>query len=230
MAPRPAPERYEPLPGLLGIPAYFVRKLSARGRRTAMVAGALALVALVAGLAVAIPAIVETKAEHAATERRATAQARAARIAELRAELRSVDGRGTPSRGLSGAAAISARWALAADLATAVEADARSRAAAGELAHAPTRVECVRFPVGVDVPNPAADPGLRRGRYSCLAVTAEIPAQSSTRGGTIGYPYRALVDFPSGRYTFCKISGRPGEGSLTRRIDVTVPPACGGEA
>ena len=44
----------------------------------------------------------------------------------------------------------------------------------------------------------------------------------------IGLPYRALVDFPSGRFTYCKVSGRPGEGSLRREILVTVPAACGG--
>ena len=38
-------DRYEPLPGLLGIPRYLVRKLSPRGRRIlAIVAGVLAVV------------------------------------------------------------------------------------------------------------------------------------------------------------------------------------------
>jgi hypothetical protein len=229
MAPRGEPDRYEPLPGLLAIPGHLVRRVArGRRRRTVIAAAVLLAAALVAGLAVAVPAIVDSKAERAAAERRVAAQARATRIAELRAELRRVDGHGTPSRGLDGAAATSARWALAADLTTAVTADARRRAAAGELAQAPIRVECVRFPVGVGVPNPAGDPGVRRGRYSCLAVTADIPAQASTRGGAIGYPYRALVDFHSGRYSFCKISGRPGEGALRRAIDVAVPRACGG--
>jgi hypothetical protein len=36
------------------------------------------------------------------------------------------------------------------------------------------------------------------------------------------------VDFESGRFSYCKISGRPGEGSLTREFPVRVPKACGG--
>jgi hypothetical protein len=36
------------------------------------------------------------------------------------------------------------------------------------------------------------------------------------------------VDFQSGKYTFCKISGRPGELAFTRKIRAPVPHACGG--
>jgi hypothetical protein len=32
----------------------------------------------------------------------------------------------------------------------------------------------------------------------------------------------------SGRYALCKTSGRPGEGSYTRRVEVPLPKACGG--
>jgi hypothetical protein len=59
-------------------------------------------------------------------------------------------------------------------------------------------------------------------------VTADIAPQASTRGGTIGYPYRALVHFGPGRFSFCKVSGRPGEGSLLHAVEVAVPRACGG--
>ena len=33
------------------------------------------------------------------------------------------------------------------------------------------------------------------------------------------------IDFDSGRYAFCKIVGRPGEGQLRRHIGPTVPRA-----
>lgn len=218
------PDRYEPVPGLLGIPGFLLGKLSRRGR---IAVAAVALLGI-AGIAAALPGIVESKRERAAAERREADRAHAARLAELRAELRQVDGRGTPARGLSGDAALTARRALAADLAAAVSRDATARAGTGEFAQAPGRVECSRFPAGVHGEDPATDLGHRRGRYACLAITADIPAQESTRGGSIGYPYRALVDFRSGRFSFCKISGRPGEGSLRHEIEVAVPATCGG--
>jgi hypothetical protein len=218
------PDRYEPLPGVLGIPRFLFRKLSQRGR----IAVVAVLLLAVAGTAAALPGIVESKREHDAAERREAARAHAARLAELRAELRRVNGRGTPARGLHGGAAVTARRALAADLAAAVTRDAHDRARSGEFAQEPMRVDCSRFPAGARGEDPVTDLTHRRGRYACLAVTADIPAQESTRGGSIGYPYRALVDFRSGRYSFCKISGRPGEGSLTHEIEVAVPAACGG--
>jgi hypothetical protein len=228
MAPRAQPERYEPLPGLLGIPGYFARRLSPRGRRIALVAGVLLALGAVAGLAVGVPALVDSRRAQAAAERAATARLRAERLAELRAELRPVPGRAAPARGLTGAAALSARHATAAVLAQAILTDAVARARAGTLGHRSTRVECARYPTAPGEPDPADDLTARRGRYACLAVTADIAPQQSTSGGFFGYPYRALVDFRSGRFSFCKISGRPGEGSLAQTLVVPVPPSCGG--
>jgi hypothetical protein len=78
--------------------------------------------------------------------------------------------------------------------------------------------------------DPATDLANLVGRYSCLAITADAPKTATSNPSSIGYPYRARVDFPTGKYTFCKISGRPGEGSLTRKSPVQVPVACGGDA
>jgi hypothetical protein len=221
-------DRYEPLPGLLEIPGFLVRKLSPRGRRIAAVAAGVIAVALAAALALAIPAIVDDKRERAATAERASAQLRAERTARLEAEMRLVRGTGTPARGLEGGAAITARRALAADLAAAVEADARARVAAGELDRAVDRAQCERYPRGARGEDPATNLASPTGRYACLAVSADVPETAYNEGSAIGYPYRALVDFETGRFTFCKISGKPGEGSLTRHHPVTVPAACGG--
>lgn len=65
----------------------------------------------------------------------------------------------------------------------------------------------------------------RRGRYSCLAVTAEIEGSETVTGVVTGHHYRAVVDFESGRYAFCTISGQAGP---TRDPLVTTPRACGG--
>jgi hypothetical protein len=61
------------------------------------------------------------------------------------------------------------------------------------------------------------------GRLSCTAVTSEVPG-----GGVVGHPFRARVSLDSGRYTWCKVSGRAGEGAFTQLLNVPVPKACGG--
>jgi hypothetical protein len=221
-------DRYEPLPGLLQIPGFLVRKLSPRGRRIAAAIGGLLLVGAVAALIVAVPAITDSKEDRAAAEQRADAERRADRAAALQAELRLVHGRGTPAEGLEGPAALAARRALAGDLAAAVERDAAARVKAGELENPILSAECERFPRGARGEDPAADLSRATGRYACLAVTAEVPASRHNEASRVGYPYRALVDFPAGEFTYCKVSGKPGEGSLTREFPVRVPRACGG--
>jgi hypothetical protein len=223
-------DRYDPLPGLTEIPAFLVRKLSRRGRRIFWIVAALAAVGLAVGLYFAIPAITDSKEERAAAERRAARQREATLVAKLRAEQRLVEGTGTAARGLEGSAAITARRALVTDLSDAVHEDARARMRNGEFTRTVERVECERFPRGARGEDPATDLANPVGRYSCLAITADAPKTATSNPSSIGYPYRARVDFPTGKYTFCKISGRPGEGSLTRKSPVQVPVACGGDA
>jgi hypothetical protein len=221
-------DRYEPLPGLLGIPAYLVRKIPPRARRPAAFAAGLLVVAAAVGVALAAPAIDEGKRDRAAAARAESERLRAERVARLRAQQRLRRGSGTPARGLEGAAAIGARQALAADLATAVERDARKRFAAGEFEQPVDGSVCERYPRGARGEDPATQLSRRTGRYSCLAITSEIHGDAAGEQGAIGYPYRALVDFPSGRFTYCRVSGRPGEGGVRRELLVTVPRACGG--
>jgi hypothetical protein len=100
----------------------------------------------------------------------------------------------------------------------------------GEFTQSVDRVECERFPRGARGEDPAFDLGSKTGRYSCLAITADAPRTETNKSSSVGYPYRALLNFDTGRFSYCKISGRPGEGSLTREFPVRVPPACGGDA
>lgn len=230
MPPNARSDRYDPLPGFTEIPAWLIRKLSPRGRRTAGVIAVFALAGLSVALYFAIPAITDTKQERAAAERRAAQQREAQLVAELRAEQRLRDGQGTAARGLEGTAALTARQALAANLAAAVKDDALARVRTGEFTHAVDRVECERFPRGANGEDPASDLSSAIGRYSCLAITADSPRTEHNNASSLGYPYRARVHFPSGKFTFCKISGRPGEGSLKHQFPVRVPVACGGDA
>jgi hypothetical protein len=103
-----------------------------------------------------------------------------------------------------------------------------ARVRAGELAQSVQRVECERFPRGARGENPAADLSQATGRYSCLAITADAPPTETNESSSIGYPYRALVRFETGRFTYCKITGRPGEGAIQATRPVRVPRACGG--
>ena len=222
-------DRYDPLPGLTEIPAWLIRKLSPRGRKIAGVIAALALIGAAVALYFAIPAITDTKQDRAEAERRAAQQREADLVAKLKAEQRLVEGQGTAAKGLTGSAAIDARHALADDLRVAVHDDAVARVNSGELTHPIKRVECERYPRGARGEDPATDLANRFGRYSCLAVTADAPKLDTQSPSSIGYPYRARVDFPTGKFTFCKISGRPGEGSLVRKSPVRVPAACGGD-
>jgi hypothetical protein len=222
-------DRYDPLPGLTEIPAWLIRKLSPRGRKIAAVIAALAAVGAAVALYFAIPAITDTKQDRADAEQRAAQQREADLVAELKAEQRLVEGQGTPAKGLTGSEAIDARHALADDLRKAVNKDADARVASGEFTHAVNRVECERYPRGARGEDPATDLANPTGRYSCLAITADAPQLETQNPSSIGYPYRARVDFPTGKFTFCKISGRPGEGSLVRKTPVRVPAACGGD-
>jgi hypothetical protein len=222
-------DRYEPLPGLLELPGFLIRKIPRRARRPAAALAGVVLVGVAVGVAVSVPAITDSKKERSAAEQRTERERLALRTAELQAEMRLRSSRGTPARGLEGAAAIAARHALAADLAAAVLSDAVERVRAGEFTGAVDRVECERFPRGAHGEDPARELGSPTGRYSCVAVTADTPATDTSQASILGYPYRARVHFPSGRFAFCKVSGRPGEGALEREeVPVRLPAACGG--
>jgi hypothetical protein len=222
-------DRYEPLPGLLEIPGFLVRKIPPRARKPAAFAAGILLVAVAVALVLSIPAITESKDERAATEAHQERERLKQRAAELQAELRLREGRGEGARGLKGSEAITVRQALASDLNAAVLADAQSRVQAGEFSQSVERVECERFPRGARGEDPALDLGSATGRYSCLAITADAPRIATNEPSSVGYPYRALLHFNSGRFAYCKISGRPGEGSLTREFPVRIPEACGGD-
>ena len=230
MTPGAGSDRYEPLPGLLEIPGHYWRRLSPRGRLTAKILGAAVLAAAAVGLVLAIPAIDGGKRERAAAEQRADAQRRADRTAALQAEQRVLRGTGTPARGLEGAGALAARRALAGELMLAVEADAKARVEAGEFSGTIRDVQCERYPRSAGIDDPAAALDRPTGRYACLAVTSVVPRTDFNESSSIGYPYRALVDFPAGTFAYCKVSGRPGEGSIARSPVVSVPRACGGNA
>lgn len=207
MSPPASPaDRREPLPGLLGLPAYFWRRLSPTGRRVAAAAGVVLLAAAVAAGVVLGPRIAETRRDNEARRREEQARVLAKERARLAAEQR-------PRRGTLSAAGPAA---VVAGLERAITADARARSRTGELETEARRTDCRAL-------------GRDAGRLllACTAVTREADAVEGSSPVLAGYPYRAALTEDSGAYAFCKISGQPGEGSYVRPSPVELPRACG---
>ena len=213
------PERYEPMPGLLGLPGWVWRKMPP----VAKVGLVLAFVGLIALALIIGPGIRESKSEREKAEQQERLRARQAREVRIRREQR--------PRFASGPAATSgvpARRRLVDAASASVLADARRRVEAGTMDGPIEDVDCEPFPRNVAGVGAEDSTDKRYGRYQCIAVTARFERSESTIGGLIGHPYRVRVDFDTGRYAFCKIVGRPGEGQIRRRLGVTVPAECGG--
>jgi hypothetical protein len=207
--PAPPNDRYDPLPGFLSLPSFLYSKLGPRGRFAAKVGGGLFVVAVVVAAIALLPRIAESNREREAKERRQAEAALAARVERLKAEQR-------PHRGRAEAGA--SRAAVLTELEARILADARARSAAGKLhGAAAKRVECE--------PLAGGDPGAARVAYDCIAVTSELPSGDSSSGGVLGHPFRGVADFSTGRLTWCKVSGRPAEGSLSEGL-VRIPRAC----
>jgi hypothetical protein len=203
-------DRYEPLPGLLSVPSFLYRKLGPRGRIAVKLGGGLFVVAVTVAAIVLVPRIAATNRERAEKERRDAAAALAERRRRLIEEQRPHRGRADP--GASRAVAVVA-------LEGRILADARARVAAGKLdPPAAKRVDCKPIPHGQD-PNGA------RVAYDCVAVTSDLPSIGTQPGGVIGHPFRAVVQFSTGRLTWCKVSGRANI-DLGSRAQVTIPRVC----
>jgi hypothetical protein len=200
-------DRYEPLPGLVGIPGYLLRKLSPRGRVIALWLGTLLLLGAVGLAIVLVPQISESKRERAAAERKASERALARERARMMAEQR-------PRRGRLGGASATA---LVAHVEEAITGDVGARARNGELQNPALRTECSTL-------------GHEGGRVllGCTAITSEAASSRNATGVVVGYRYRAAISPESGRFAFCK-SGRPPVGFLPENLPkVKLPRACGG--
>jgi hypothetical protein len=205
------PDRYEPLPGVAELPRWLWRR-TGLGLRIA--AGA-ALLVLAAAAVVLVPAISHSRQAREAGQRVAAAEDRAAAIRRQQADQRPHSGRSQRR----------ARPEMLREASAAILADARHRVRAGALRGPILRAACEPFPRTVGGVPPERDPAKHAGRYQCLAVTAEIGRTQANEPGALGYPYRVLVHFDSGRYAFCKVSGRPDP---VGNPAVTTPAACGG--
>ena len=161
-------------------------------------------------------------------EQRARAEVRERREARLRSEQLPRFGR---SRSVAPAGAgprqiLAKRAALLDELSPAVVSDARARVRHGKLDGLILGVKCEPPSRTVEASGAERDLSRRRGRYYCVAVTSELERSEASAGVTLGHPYRALVDFESGRYAYRKVAGRP---DAPADPGVTTPRACGGQ-
>jgi hypothetical protein len=216
-------ERYEPMPGIVDLPGWLWHRMG----RTARLSALGAIILLVAAGAALLPGILESKEDRAEAERRERAERRAELIRRLETEQRPRHRRSTSVAppGATSGEQLEARSTLIDELNAEILADARTRVARGDLDGPIRRVECERFPRSVDAVGAHERLGRRTGRYACVAVTAEFGSGEVGATGVIGHQYRTMVDFETGRYAFCKVSGQAGP---SREQLVTTPRVCGG--
>lgn len=81
------------------------------------------------------------------------------------------------------------------------------------------RTDCIPYRV-----DPAA---ARKGKYECVAVTADQSATGRTEAGVFGYPFWARLDRRRGRAAWCKTNPRAAEGgAVPGSPRVEIPRAC----
>jgi hypothetical protein len=201
------------------VPDVPVRTLLACGAATLVVLGA--LVALIA------PRNDESKDRRSAAEATQLAADRAARRREQIVEQRPRRASAAsllPAEDAPEAAKLSSRAALIREVEEKISADARARAAAGELRAVRGPTECEPYPKGA---RPEADLSAARGAYDCLVLLRPIAATNNNIGGALGYPFRAVVDFETFRFAWCKTNPIPGERLVPDpRTVVELPRAC----
>lgn len=184
--------------------------------------GALAgLVVLAGALAILVPRIDNGKQQRAAADAAARARARAANHARVVHEQRPRHGADValrPKAGASAAERAAARAQLLTQVEASIFADARARAAAGEMRPVTGPTTC------------AVTPGTKVGAlgvYDCFTVVKRFAATKRTVAGAMGYPFRAIVDYRTFSYAWCKVEQFPGEQLIPDpRTVVQLPADC----
>jgi hypothetical protein len=189
-------------------------------RKLAIGAG-IGVVVVGIALAVMVPRIDSGKASRAEKSAAFQEKARAANRARVEREQRALHGSAAALKPPAGASATeqrTARTELLHRVEASIMADARSRAAAGEMRHVDGPTTC------------SVTPGTKVGAfgvYDCFTVTQRISSSSRNGAGTIGYPFRAVVDFGSFTYAWCKTEQFPGEKLIPDpRTVVQLPADC----
>jgi hypothetical protein len=190
-------------------------------RKVAVLTGVGALVVGIA-LAVMIPRINEGKAERARADAAKEAQVRAAnreRVIKLQQPRTGRFVALKPEKNASPAEVASARARFLSSVQTAITADAQKRAAAGEISRVQGPTTCTRA-AGTRASGPV-------GVFDCYTVVRKVPKVKTNVAGSIGYPFRAVLDYKAFTYAFCRTEQFPGEQLIPDpRTVVQLPSAC----
>jgi hypothetical protein len=184
--------------------------------------GAAGAVVLGIALAIMIPRINEGKSERAAAA--AAEQARAqkanrARVIKLQQPRTGEFASLKPARDASAAEVANARAQLVTSVETAITADAQKRAATGEISKVQGPTTCTHA-AGTPETGPV-------GFFDCYTVVRKVPKVETNVAGSIGYPFRAVLNYQSFTYAFCRAEQFPGEQLIPDpRTVVQLPAAC----
>ena len=187
---------------------------------------AFAAVLVVTGivLAITVPRIddhkQQTAAANATYKRNAVAKNRA-RIMKLQAARHGEAKSLLPPAGALAAERAEAKQDLLVHLQNDMYADAKTRAAHGEMKPVTTPPNCEHTP---GTPT-SGDVGV----FDCFMITSRIPMGERNPAGALGYPFRAVVNYKTFEYAWCKTEMIPGEMLVLAPKDVTLlPKACQG--
>jgi len=114
---------------------------------------------------------------------------------------------------------LDAQKQLVAGVESAITADAQARAAKGEMSKVQGPTTCERSPGTADAGNV--------GVFDCYTVVRKVPKVKTNVAGSIGYPFRAVLNYSTFSYAFCRTEQFPGEQLIPDpRTVVQLPAAC----
>jgi hypothetical protein len=175
-------------------------------------------VVLGVALAVMIPRINEGKETRAAEARAQQAKADAAnraRVIKLQKARSGSAAQLLPPAGASATEVSAAREDFLHRVESAITADAQARAAKGEMSRVKGPTTCS--------PVAAASEGV----FDCYTVVRQVPKVETNAAGSIGYPFRAVLDYKDFSYAFCRVEQFPGEKLVPDPSKVVqLPAAC----
>lgn len=180
--------------------------------------------AVIVGIALAImvPRIDSSKAQNAAETAAYKERVRRENVARINASQAAKFGDAKsllPAAGASPAELENAKAQLMDEVETDMYADAKARAAAGEIKPVTAPPTCERAqgtPTTGDV-----------GVFNCFIQTTPITQGKRNMAGALGYPFRAVVHYDTFTYAWCKAELVPGEKLVVSPESAPLlPPAC----
>jgi hypothetical protein len=109
-----------------------------------------------------------------------------------------------------------------------IAANARKRVKAGTIDGPIKGASCTPYPNIEERKAAEQDPATVKARYDCVAYKTKSeapPVNGQKRTLYFGYPYWLVVDYPTSKLVFCKVTPRAGEGGRSLAF-VPVPVPC----